>query len=330
MVKKKYYKKKSQSIFIRLHKVLIKYESDLHLLIILIILLVIFQILSVSANVVAKNAQVSKVAVASYELPVAPYLFLTSPVSQPVTAQSAIIIDRETKTALFEKNSHVRFSMASTTKLMTALVAVEYFKPSDILTAYTSNVEGVNVGLLLGEKLYFKDALYGMLLPSGNDVALMMAQNYPGGEEAFVKRMNQKAKDFHLVNTHFADPAGLDDDGNYTIASELAELAAHVSETREISEVTATKEMVISTVDGSQTFVLGNLNRLLGYYGVTGIKTGHTEGAGDVLITSTVLSGHTYIIVVMRSEDRFADTEVLLASLLTGVGAFTPRSFDNF
>lgn len=329
MAKKKYYKKKSQSIFSFLKKVFLKHESDFHLLIIPIILLVIFLIISVVVTVVQKNVEASRVATENYALPVTSYPFLTTPITQPITAEAVVIIDRDSKTVLFQKNSQVRFSMASTTKLMTALVAAEYFKPDDILTAHTSHVEGVNVGVEVGDTLYFKDALFALLLPSGNDIALMMAQNYPGGEEMFVRRMNQKAKDLHLVNTHFEDPAGLNDDGNYTTVGELAELAIYFSHSPQVSVVTATKSTIISTVDGNKTFALNNLNRLLGFYGVTGIKTGHTEGAGDVLVTSTTLNGYNYIIIVMRSQDRFFDTEVLLASLLNGVGIFTPRSFGN-
>jgi D-alanyl-D-alanine carboxypeptidase len=219
--------------------------------------------------------------------------------------------------------------MASTTKVMTALVALDYYKPTDILTTLTSHVEGVNVGVEVGDRLYFKDALYAMLLPSGNDIALMMAQNYPGGEDAFVAAMNKKAHDLHLTNTHYADPAGLDDDGNYTTASELAQLAAYASENPTLADVTATKSKIIQTVDGTKVFTLTNLNQLLGQYGVIGMKTGHTEGAGDVLITSAIDNGHNYIIVVMRSQDRFADTKMLLSSLTTDVTSFSPRIFAN-
>lgn len=327
MAKKKYYKKKPQSIFLSLKHFFFKHESKFLFVIIPVLLLVIFEILNIITISVKRNAEISKITTRNYALPVSNYLFLTKPIIQPITAQSAVILDRDSKTVLFEKNSHVRFSMASTTKLMTALVGAEYFRPNDILNAYSSQVEGVNVGVEVGNKLFFKDVLYGLLLPSGNDIALMIAQNYPGGEEAFVYMMNQKADELHLVNTHFADPAGLNDDGNYTTASELAELATQVSKNEEISLAMGTKFKVIRTIDNVKIFELSNLNRLLGLYGVSGMKTGHTEGAGDVLITSTTLSGHNYIIVVMQSLDRFLDTEILLGSILSGVGSFTPRGF---
>jgi len=329
MVKKKYYKKKQQSTYLHIQKIFLRYEESLVLLIILIILLLGFQITSVLTTSVGRKAEASRVAAHHSTFPVAPYLFLTTKIIQPISAEAAVILDADSKTVLYQKNSQVRFSMASTTKLMTALVAAEYFKPTDVLTAYTSRVEGVNVGVEVGDRFYFKDSLFALLLPSGNDIALMIAQNYPGGEEMFVKKMNEKAKELHLVNTHFEDPAGLNDDGNYTTVGELAELAIYFSHNSHLSGITGTKNILISTVDGSRTFVLNNLNKLLGLYGVTGIKTGHTEGAGDVLITSTTLSGNNYIIIVMRSQDRFFDTEILLTSLLNGVGKFTPKSYEN-
>ena len=282
----------------------------------------IFSIITTRVQLQAKQEQINLQSIAQTATP---YTYFSQPIIPPITAEAATIIDRDSKSILYEKNASVRFAMASTTKLMTAVVAMDYFKPESILTAFTANVEGVNVGLTVGDHLRFKDSLYAMLLPSGNDVALMIAQNYPGGEESFVKAMNAKAQQLHLANTHYADPAGLDDDGNYTTAHELAELAAVVSVDPILADVTATKSKIVTTMDGKKTFTLNNLNRLLGISGVTGLKTGHTEGAGDVLITSSISEGHNYIIVVMRSQDRFTDTEVLLSNVTRDVRVFTPN-----
>lgn len=303
-----------------------KYESDIRLILVPIILFIILQILTTLVTAVNMRTHQVQVALESASSPVASYTFFTRPIAPPISAEAALILDRDTKNILYEKNSHIRFSMASTTKIMTALTALDYFKPDDVLTAFSSNVEGVNVGIEIGDRLYFRDAIYAMLLPSGNDVALMIAQNYPGGVEVFVGKMNEKARALHLVNTRFADPAGLNDDGNYTTAFELAQLAAEATQNQTIADVTATKSKVITTVGGTKTFVLTNLNRLLGEYGVTGLKTGHTEGAGDVLITSVVSHGHNYILVVMRSMDRFSDTEILLSYLISDVAVFTPKA----
>lgn len=325
--KKKKKLKQEQTIYVNSTHLIRKYEDDLRLLLIPIILVIILQIITVMVGSIQKQTTNVKVASDLAMSSVPAYTFFNQPITPPISAESAIIIDRETKTVLYEKNAHLRFSMASTTKVMTALVGLDYYRPDSILTAYTSHVEGVNVGVEIGDRLYFKDALYAMLLPSGNDIALMIAQNYPDGESAFIKAMNAKAQELHLLNTHYIDPAGLNDDGNYTTASELAQLASYASKNSTISDVTATKSKIVTTVDGTKTFTLTNLNRLLGLYGVTGMKTGHTEGAGDVLITSAIASGHTYILVVMRSQDRFADTQMLLSSLTGGLTSFSPRNF---
>jgi len=323
--KKKISKQKKSS-----KKILFKnIERDLGLLLIPLILFIVLQIVSIYLKTINEKTSAISLAAESIGTPVTDYTFFNRPIAPPISAEAAIIIDRDSKTVLFEKNAHLRFSMASTTKIMTALVALEHFKPNDILTTVTSHVEGVNVGIEVGDRLYFKDALYAMLLPSGNDIAYLIAQNYPGGEDAFIMAMNRKAKSLHLGNTHYADPAGLNDDGNYTTASELSQLAAIASENPTLSDVTATKSKIIQTVGGTKIFTLTNLNQLLGQYGVIGMKTGHTEGAGDVLITSAIDSGHSYIIVVMRSQNRFVDTEMLLSSLISSVTTFSPRSFTN-
>jgi len=178
-------------------------------------------------------------------------------------------------------------------------------------------VEGVNVGFKIGEKLFFKDILYAMLLPSGNDAALAIAQNYSGGEKAFVEKMNDKAKALTLNNTNFVDPIGLEDSRDYTTPLDLARLASYALENRTFANIVATKTKVISDITGKNNYLLKNLNKLLGVSGVNGIKTGYTDQAGQVLVTSRVEvdrnnKEHTLIIVVMNSLDRFWDTSKLL------------------
>jgi len=192
------------------------------------------------------------------------------------------------------------------------LVALEYFKSNSILTIKSAHVEGTTLGFVPGEQFYFIDLLYAMLLPSANDAAVAIADNYPGGQLAFVAKMNEKASQLHLSNTHFSDPDGLNDDGDYTTATDMARLASAAIQNKAFSEVTGTKQRIIFSLSHLQEYPLTNLNKLLGFNGVTGIKTGTTEGAGEVLVTSTIVNGHTFIIVVMNSEDRFTDTRMLL------------------
>ncbi len=256
--------------------------------------------------------------------PVSPFPSVETQYDPFLTAQGAFVLDDVSKVALFSKNAGVRFSMASTTKLMTALVALDYYKPNDILVRKESKTEGTVVGFAEGERLYFDDLLYAMLLPSGNDAAFMIADNYPGGRGAFIKKMNEKATALNFYDTHFADPAGLDDDGNYTTAHDLAFLSSYVKQNDVIARITSTKRRVIANVEGDKEYDISNLNKLLGTHGVTGLKTGSTVGAGEVLTTSMTDNGHSYIIVVMKSDNRFADTEALLQYITGNVTYFVP------
>ena len=234
------------------------------------------------------------------------------PISPDISAKAVVIMDNESKVLLFSKNPNLLFSMASTTKIMTALIGLDYYKINDVLTVKTEKVEGVNVGFKMGEKLFFKDILYAMLLPSGNDAALALAQNYPGGEIAFIKKMNEKSKLLHLDNTNFADAIGLEDSRDYTTPLDLARLASVALGNKTFAKIVATETKEISDVNRENKYLLNNLNKLLGISGVNGIKTGYTDEAGQVLVTSKKEGIHTIIIIVMDSQDRFSDTVKLL------------------
>lgn len=238
-----------------------------------------------------------------------------------LTAKSALIMDDNSKVILFLKNPDVRFSMASTTKIMTALTALEYFKLDDILTIQTKDVEGVVVGFKKGEKISFENLLYAMLLSSGNDAALAIAQNYPKGEGEFINKMNENAASFNLINTHFSDSIGLNDEGDYTTAIDLARLSSVALKNKTFSQIVSTKYKLITNANGTNTYSLYNLNKLLGVDGVNGVKTGFTDEAGGVLVTSKTKDDHTFIIIVMKSQDRFLDTQRLL-SIINGNIAF--------
>lgn len=234
-----------------------------------------------------------------------------------LSAKGAIIMDAKTKAVLYSKNPKLRFSSASTTKIMTALVALDSFKISEILTVKEATKEGSVLGVYRGEQFTLESLLYALLLPSANDVALTIAQNYPGGQNSFVEKMNEKAGLFLLNSTHFGDPTGLVDKENYTTPFDLARLASFALEYPQFKKIVSTQYMTITDVTGSSVYELENLNKLLGTDGVNGVKTGYTEEAGQVLVTSKVEDGNTIIIVVMGSDDRFFDTKQLL-SLISG------------
>lgn len=244
-----------------------------------------------------------------------------------ITAESAIILDDTSKAILYEKKSQLRFSMASTTKIMTALVAMEYFRPDDIITIKSIQNEGAVVGFPIGEKIKFKDALYALLLPSANDAAYAIAENYPGGVKSFVIEMNKKARELNLVYTHYNDPSGLDDDGNYTVVKDLARLSSIAINNQTFSRIIATKRKDITSLGGINIYSLINLNRLLGTDGIVGIKTGFTQGAGEVLVTAKKLKGHLFIIIVMKSDNRFSDTQILSRFINDNVTFVNPAEY---
>jgi serine-type D-Ala-D-Ala carboxypeptidase (penicillin-binding protein 5/6) len=260
-----------------------------------------------------------KVNTLPFEITSQQYPVFKSSINPNISARAIIIMDRDSKVVLFSKNPDLLFSMASTTKIMTALVALDYYKMSNVLTVKTENVEGVNVGFKIGEQLLFKDILYAMLLPSGNDAALTIAENYPGGKENFIKKMNEKAMSLHLLNTNFADSIGLEDSRDYTTPQELAQLTSIAMKNEIFAEIVATKTWEIMDVSGKNKYLLTNLNKLLGVQGVNGVKTGYTTEAGQVLVTSKKEGNHTLIIVVMDSQDRLSDTSSLLYDISENV-----------
>ena len=269
--------------------------------------------------------QLETVSPLSFPIPSpADYPMLTEKISPPISAEAAIVMDAQSQVIIYSKNPQLRFSPASTTKLMTALTGFQYFHPSDILEIKAANVEPVIVGFLQGQRVRFIDLLYGMLVPSGNDAALAISQNYPGGEDAFITQMNKNALLFHLVNTHYGDPIGLTDDETYTTVIDLARLTSIALANSQIRQIVGTKYTSISTVDGT-VFPLKSTNILLGEDGVMGVKTGYTEGAREVLVSSVVRGSHTFIIIVMRSDDRFADTETLIHDVVDHVNFVSIR-----
>lgn len=252
------------------------------------------------------------------------YPKINNPYYPYVTAQGVSIIDKNSKVSLLSKNENFIFPPASTTKIMTALVGLEYYQPEEILTIKNANVEGSFMRFFNGEKFKFEDLLYAMLLPSSNEAAVAIAQNYPGGETAFVAKMNEKANSFGLSKTHFADPVGLEDHADYSTPRELALLSEQALKNQLFSKIVSTKSYQIKSLQGN-IYPINNLNILLNYPGVNGVKTGHTEGAGDVLVTSRSIDGGDLIFSIMQSQDRFLDTQVLLDYLNNNITYQTIR-----
>lgn len=229
-------------------------------------------------------------------------------------ARAVLIQDLTTGTILYQKNADVSYPIASTTKIMTALVASEYFKQNSILTVDTSSgIPGSRVGLTRGENLTFRSLLYGMLLNSGNDAAFALAENYPGGALGFVSAMNKKVLQLNLKNTHFDNPAGFDSPNHFSSAGDLAKITEEALKNYQLVRIFATKETNIVSLDKKYTHQLVNLNRLLSSVnGVLGVKTGTTEGAKENLVTLVERNGHRVLLVALGSSDRFGETTKLI------------------
>lgn len=226
---------------------------------------------------------------------------------------SAVIAqDIDSGFVFFAKDPNKRVPIASTTKIMTALVAAEYFQAGQVLTVPEYLAGGSTMGLKNGEQLNFRSLLYGMLLNSGNDAAYTIASNYPGGFDEFVRAMNEKARSLGLLNTHFDNPAGFDSSTHFSSASDLAKIAQIAYQNYQIARIVATKNTTVSSTDKAVVHSLRNLNKLLDIPGVIGFKTGYTAVAKENLVTLMEKDDHKILTVVLGSDDRFGETKALL------------------
>ena len=230
-----------------------------------------------------------------------------------ISASSAIVIDTKTAIMLYAKNPDSRHLPASTTKLMTAIVALEKCDPEQVITAGNVIGDGTQMGLAQGDRVTVKDLLYGLLVASGNDAAFVLADSCSDSPNNFVESMNQKAKELKMENSHFLNPAGFDDPLQYSSARDLAKLAKVAVSNPLISKIVATKNAVLTDVNGIKIYFLENINQLLGEIeGIEGVKTGQTEGSLEVLITKTTRNDHTIITAVLGSYDRFGESKQLI------------------
>ncbi|OGH12748.1 MAG: hypothetical protein A2776_00740 [Candidatus Levybacteria bacterium RIFCSPHIGHO2_01_FULL_40_10] len=233
-----------------------------------------------------------------------------------ISSKAYVIYNPGERAIVSSKNANFRFSPASTAKVMSSIIALEHYSLEKILIAKNvEQVEGSKMKLFEDENISVRNLLYGMLLPSGNDAAYVLSESFPGGKEAFVSAMNDKAKKLKLLNTKFVDPAGYDDN-NYSTAYELARLASYAMENPEFRKIVSTKSISVFDATGQVEHTLINLNELLAIPGVNGVKTGFTNEAGGVLITSIAANTSNYIIVVLGSSDRFADTGNIIRNIV--------------
>lgn len=243
-----------------------------------------------------------------------------------VTATSALAVDFETGDRLLEKDADRPLAPASTAKLMTALVVVEQ-TPLDeaaVVTPHAAATEGSRMGLTAGERLTVGELLKGLLIPSGNDAAVALAEHVAGSEADFVTMMNARAQALGLKNTHFVNVHGLDAPGQTTSAADLAVIAKTVLQSPAVAAIVQTRS---ENVAGHP---LQNTNELLGTYpGADGVKTGTTDEAGECLVASVSRDGRRTLLVELGSTERFVDATKLLDYVRDAYAWKSTRLPDN-
>lgn len=258
-----------------------------------------------------QNPQVRIVPI-SYPLP-APYPILIGFYPKELTAEGIIIMDIPSGVILYSKNPNLPLTPASTTKIMTAIIALENYNLNDILTVKNLITDGATMGLEIGDKLTVENLLYGLLINSGNDAAFVLADNFKGGVKNFIVKMNQKAKELNLNNTHFNNVSGLEETNHYTTAFDLARLTTYALNNSFFLKIVSIPEITVPNYNFTKWYRLKNINKLLSEIpGVFGVKTGYTEEAGECLITTVWKNQRKILIVILKSKDRFGETTYLI------------------
>ncbi len=228
-----------------------------------------------------------------------------------LSAECACVIDAKTGRVIYDKDMNKKHTMASTTKIMTALVALENSELTDIVTVSknAAGEEGTSLYLKAGDTATMEDLLFGLMLQSGNDAAIAIAEAVSGSVSEFAVLMNKKAEEIGAKNSSFKNPNGLDEDGHYTTAYDLAIIARHALENSKFSEIVSTKTK--SILDGTQT--VSNHNKMLrNYDGCIGVKTGFTKKSGRCLVTAAERNGVKVIAVTLNAPNDWNDHKNML------------------
>ena len=221
------------------------------------------------------------------------------------SARAACILEQQTGRVLFEHNMHARLPMASTTKVMTALLAIELGKAEDevVCSENAFGVSGTSIYLQLGERLTLEEMLLGLMLSSGNDASVAIAEHIGGTVDGFVALMNARAREIGAVNTHFANPHGLPDENHYTTAYDLALISREAMNNESFRRLVSIQRASIPWEGRAYNRQLNNKNRLLSDYpGATGVKTGFTSKAGRCLVFGAQRDGLELIGAVLSCK----------------------------
>jgi len=241
--------------------------------------------------------------------------------SYDLYAGSAVLMDAVTGRVLYEKNGYEQMPMASTTKIMTCIVALEYGNLNETVTvsSYAASMPKVKLGIRNGEQFILRDLLYSLMLESHNDVAVAIAEHVAGSVEEFAALMNQKARDIGAYNTNFVTPNGLDATGHYTTAADLALIGAYAIRNSKFVEITNTATYTFSNNAGTRTFNVSNKNSFLNQMeGAFGVKTGYTGKAGYCFVGALKKDGKILVSTVLASgwppnkTNKWSDTKKLM------------------
>lgn len=230
-----------------------------------------------------------------------------------ISAECACLLNAETGEVLYEYNGYSRHSIASTTKIMTAILAIENSEPDEVVTVSKNAQmqEGSSIYLKSGDRVLMKDLVMGMMLNSGNDAACAVAEHIGGTSEEFAVMMNKKAQEIGLSETSFKNANGLDADGHYSTAYDMAQIGAYALKNEEFRRIVSTKNSRLET-DGYITY-LKNHNKLLwNYDGCIGIKTGYTKKTGRCLVSAAQRGEVTLVAVTLNAPDDWNDHKKML------------------
>lgn len=238
-------------------------------------------------------------------------LFFFSPVNgqaaPDVSAAQAILMDAESGRVLFDKEAYEARPIASITKIMTAILAIESGKMDEKATVSRNAIytEGSSIYLEQGEQIKIQDLVYGLMLRSGNDAAVAIAEHIGGSEEGFVYLMNEKAKWLGMNQTHFTNPHGLDDEDHYSSAYDMAILTRDAMKNKQFQEISGST----SYLSENRSYSWRNKHKLVtGYYeNATGGKTGYTKRTGRTLVTTAEKNGHSLIVVTLNAGNDWND-----------------------
>lgn len=249
------------------------------------------------------------------------------------TGKAMCVMEASSKRVLYTKNENSTLAMASTTKIMTAITAIESGVNLDTIFTISPKavgVSGTSLYLRKGERFCLRDLLYGLMLISGNDASIAIGERVAGSVKDFVEMMNEKASEIGAKNTHFDNTHGLDSKTHYTTAYDLALITSYAMQNQTFRDIVSTKTYKITNEDG-KTRYLRNKNKLLfSMDGCNGVKTGFTDDAGRCLVTSCERDGMDIVCVVLNSRPMFEESQRLIEKAFSEYNLIDLTSFYTF